>query len=111
MVGIARKTVAGQFVRSVFDAEYQTVAVEVVARHGQTGLPDAALIVLITGIDALMALVSVIEIPVQASGHAEPVFHMVSHLGPGVPFVRLTERHVLYQVVRVHEEASSIYQN
>ena len=95
----------------MFHTEYQTVSVEVVTRHGQTGLPDAALVVFITGIDALMALVSVVEVAMQASGYAEPVFHMISHLGSGIPFVRLTERHVLYQVVRVHEESSSIYQD
>ena len=111
VVGIARKAVAGQFVRRVFDAEYQAVPVEVVARNGQARLPDAALIVLLTGIDTLMALVSVVEVAMQASGYAEPVFHMISHLCPGVPFVRLTEHHVLYQVIRVHEEPSSIYQD
>ena len=90
-------------------AKAQVVTVEIVARDDETWLQYAALIVLVARVDALMTLEAVIEVGVETCRHAEPVLHTVRHLCAGSPVACLAECHVLYQVVGVHEERTSIY--
>ena len=111
VVGIAGETVGGQFVRRMFHTEDQAVPVEVVARDGQARLPDATLVVLVARVDALVPLEAVVKVGMKATRNAEPVLHVVGQLGSRRPVTRLAESHVLYQVIRVHEEGAPVNQD
>ena len=58
-----------------------------------------------------MAFEAIVKISVQTSCHTKPVLHMISHFSPGCPISCLTERHILYQVIRVHEKRTAINQH
>ena len=47
----------------------------------------------------------------KATRNAEPVLHVVGQLGSRRPVTRLAESHVLYQVIRVHEEGAPVNQD
>ena len=109
--GIAVETVARQVVAQVLDAEDEVVAIELLRGDGKTWLEDAALIYLGTFVDALMSLESVVEVAMQGGGNLKPVLEGVLDFGSCRPVASLTEGHVLYQVVGVHIERTTIGEN
>ena len=104
MAGVAVEAVGGEVVGSVLDAEDQGVGVEEVGGYGEAWLEDAAIVDLLPGVDAFVTFEAVVEVAVEAEGEAEVVVEGVVEFGAEGEVAGLVERHILDEVVCVHEE-------
>ncbi len=109
--GIAVESVARQVVAQMLDAEDEVVALKLLRGDGETGLEDATLINLGALVVALMALEAVVEVAVYGGRDLKPVLEGVLDLGSCRPVASLGEGHVLYQVVGVHIERTTVGEN
>ena len=111
MGGIAVESVARQVIAQVLDTEDEVVALELLRGDGEARLEDTALIHFGTLVDALVTLEAVVEVAMKGGGNLEPILEGVLNLGSCRPVTRLTESHILNEVVGIHIERTTVGKN
>ena len=111
MGGIAVESVARQVIAQVLDAEDEVVTLELLRGDGEARLEDTALIHFGTLVDTLVALEAVVEVAVQGGGNLEPILKCIFNLSTSCPVTRLTEGHILNEVVGIHIERTTVGKN
>ena len=109
--GIAVEPVARQVIAQVLDTEDEVVALELLRGDGEARLEDTALIHFGTLVDTLMSLEAVVEVAMKGGGNLEPILEGVLNLGSSRPVTRLTESHILNEVVGIHIERTTVGKN
>ena len=93
------KSVAGEFIRSMFHSKYDAVSAKVGTCQCETWLEYFTLVHLLAFIDTLVPFETVVEIVVYAKVYGKPVFYIIFRLNACHEVATLREGHVLYQVV------------
>ena len=109
--GIAVESVARQVIAQVLDTEDEVVALKLLRGDGEARLEDTALIHFGTLVDTLMSLEAVVEVAMKGGGNLEPILEGVLNLGSSRPVTRLTESHILNEVVGIHIERTTVGKN
>ena len=87
------------------------MALKLLRGDGEARLEDTALIHLGTLVDTLMSLEAVVEVAMKGGGNFEPILKCIFNLGSSRPVTRLTEGHVLNEVVGIHIERTTVGKN